>query len=1189
MYLKSIEMLGFKSFPGKTKISFEEGISCIVGPNGAGKSNISDALRWVLGEQSARSLRGGKQEDVIFSGSKKRKALGMAEVTLILDNSDGLLNRPFTEIAVTRRTFRGGGGEFFINNQSCRLKDIHDLFVDTGVGVEGVSLISQGRINELIAAKPEERRAFVEEAAGIVKYRNRKREAMRKLEETERHLERVGDIIGELGGRLQPLRWQAEQAELYLAKREEADKCAVTLAVRLLSEFEDKLAQQTALIGGAGERLLATDTRRLALAAQREQWRSEQARLDEAAGELAQRFYGLQGQAEREKAARAVTEGQIEHARANAARLQAELTELAAAETSRRDEARELTAHVQATGREVEELMELVSKGLGGEEERRAALAYVEQEVAKVREQAFDAANRLAQGRNQLHYQQQLAEKNQVAALRQREQRQELTDNAAQAQARVAEIERLKQALQRQTAEGRAELARRQQDIKKQNDAVGELAAAETELRYRAHALTVRLNMLEEMRKSYEGFYPGVRALLTAKNRGEAGLAGLLDVAANLLTAPPQYQAAVETYLGAALQNIVSVSQQAARQAIAYLKEKDLGRATFLPLDALKVRPPADVRAVSGLKGVHGLASELVSCAEQVRPAADFLLNRLLVVDDIETAVQAARKLDYRLPVVTLEGDMVNPGGSLSGGSRGKKGGELLGKGRELAEAREQQEELKLELVQRERSLQAARDDLAAITAEVEAISARLQDVANQQYALTHEDEGLAKQQAALARQFAALDQELAGLSDEAVLIEEQQRELGGQLTEAEAAEQELSARLNELTEQLSAKSGEWEGEREDVNRRRVELAAREQKLVGQRKSLERIETEIDNIHWDQEAKSADLAQCAQELETAQAALAAAGERLVDLREALMIAGQEMEESRHGLAAEAARIAALEKEEKELAAQCEELRGELHQQELKKARLEADCENERTKLAEQFNMTPEEASACPQLEGSRTALVARLQQLKKDLAALEPVNIAAIEEYREVTERHSFLTAQRADLLQAREQLDTVIAEMDRIMSSRFRQAFQRLSEEFDNSFRRLFGGGQAALTLTDPEDILGTGVDISVDLPGKKIVNYNLLSGGEKVLIGIALMFAVMTVRPSPFILMDEVDAALDEANIDRFTAYLRELAERSQCVMISHRQSTMEAADSLWGVTMEEEGVSKLLSVRLQGQGIA
>ena len=1189
MYLKNIEMLGFKSFPGKTKISFEEGISCIVGPNGAGKSNISDALRWVLGEQSARNLRGGKQEDVIFSGSKKRKQLGMAEVTITLDNSDGLLNKAYAEIAVTRRTIRGGGGEFFINNQPCRLKDIQDLFVDTGVGVEGVSLISQGRINELVAARPEERRAFVEEAAGIIKYRNRKREAMRKLDETERHLERVGDIINELSERLQPLRCQAEQAELYLTKREEADKCAITLAARLLCEFEDKLKQQLDIIEQADSSLLSTDTRRLTLAAQREQCRSEQARLDEEASRLAQRFYNLQGQVEREEAACVVTEGQIEHDQTDSLRLRTELEELAAAEASRMGEAKELSAHVQATEQEVEKLLALVSKGLGGEEERRAALAYVEQEVAKTREQAFDAANRLAQGRNQLHYQQQLAEKNHSAAERLSEQRQELGDNLAQAAERVEKIELLKEELRLHTEEGRAELAKLQQGIQRQNEAVGALAAAETELRYRAHALTVRVNMMEDMRKNYEGFFPGVRALLTAKNRGEASLSGLMDVAANLLSTPPQYQVAVETYLGAALQNIISVSQQAARQAITYLKEKDLGRATFLPLDALKVRPKAELRAFSGLAGVYGFASDLVSCADEVRPAADFLLNRLLVVEDMDTAVKAARELGYRLPVVTLEGDMINPGGSLSGGSRAKKGGDLLGKGRELAEARAQEVQLREELSRSEQDLRLAREKLTEFTGQAEAITARLQDLANQQNTLTHEEEGLAKEREMLMRQLNALNQELLGLADEAVLIEEQQRELIEQLSEAESAEQDLTTRLNELTERLAIKSDEWEDEREDINRQRVELAAREQKLVGQRKSLERIETELDNIHWDQEAKSADLAQCEQELAGAKVALDTAQGQLVDLREALILAEQEMEEARHGLAADTARILELEKEEKELSSQCEKLREQLHQQELKKTRLEADCENERAKLAEQFGMTQEQAVASPQLEGSRTALSSRLHQLKKELAALEPVNIGAIEEYREVTERHQFLTAQRTDLLTARQQLDEVIEEMDRIMSSRFRRAFTLLSEEFDKSFNRLFGGGQAALIMTEPEEILSTGVDISVTLPGKKIVNYNLLSGGEKVLIGIALMFAVMAVRPSPFILMDEVDAALDEANIERFTAYLRELAQNTQCVMISHRQSTMEAADSLWGVTMEEEGVSKLLSVRLHDQVIA
>ena len=1189
MYLKSLEMLGFKSFPGKTKIAFEEGISCVVGPNGSGKSNISDALRWVLGEQSARNLRGGKQEDVIFSGSKKRKALGMAEVTLLLDNGDGLIRQPFAEISVTRRAFRGGSGEFLINSKPCRLKDIQELFVDTGVGVDGISLISQGQINELISARPEERRGFVEEAAGIVKYRNRKREALRKLGETERHLERVGDIIGELSGRLRPLQEQAAAAKLYMTLREEADSCAITLAVRLLAEYEGKLRQQAAAVDEQSAALLAADTSRLRVAAEREQLKAINARLDEEVSELARNFYDIQGQKEKLESRRTVTEGQRQNSESNGERLRADLAELSAAEAMRREESQQLLAHAQATEQEVAELAELVSTGEGDALSRREAVAYLEEELAKAREQAFNEASRLAQLRNQLHYQQQLWEKNQAAVERLREQGRQMEEELQLSAQKKEEIAQQKQAAGAEAERMRRDMEQYQGNIRQQNQAVGELAATETELRYRAHALGVRVNMLEDMQKSYEGFYPGVRALLQAKAQGEKQLSGIIDVAANLLDVPAAYQVAVETYLGGALQNIVCATQEAARRAIVYLKEKELGRATFLPLDTLRVRAKGDIRAVAGQDGVLGLASELVPCAEDIRPAVDFLLNQALIVRDMDAAVTAAQATGYRLHIVTLDGDMINPGGSLSGGSRNKKGGDLLGKRRQLAEAREEQETLKQQLAGEEQALQAARHKLHELNALFEAGSQGLQDLSNRQLALTHEAEGLLKQDESLKRQQQDLKRQLAALADEDIFIEEQQRDINEALEGGEAVEQELAARLSELSGQLAGRAAALEDEREDINRQRVELASRQQKLVGQRKALERIETEIENIHWDQEAKAADLRQCDTELAEYQSTIATMQSQLVELAERLLNAEQELESKRHGLAADTARLNELEKEEKELSAGCESLRGQLHQLEIKKARMEADCENERLKLTEQFSLNPEQAMELPQVEGSRTAISSRLQQLKKEIAALGTVNLAAIEEYQEVDERYRFLTAQREDLLGAREQLYKVIDDIDRIMSNRFRAAFNRLSEEFDKSFRRLFGGGQAALVLTEPEAILDTGVDLSVVLPGKKIGNYNLLSGGEKALVGIALMFAAMAVHHTPFVVMDEVDAALDEANIDRFTAYLRELAQHTQCVMISHRQGTMEAADSLWGVTMEEEGVSKILSVRLEGQVIA
>lgn len=1190
MYLKSIELQGFKSFPTKTKIAFEEGISCIVGPNGSGKSNISDALRWVLGEQSARSLRGNKQEDVIFGGSKKRKPLGMAEVTLTLDNSDALINRPFTEIAVTRRTMRGGGSEYLINNQLCRLKDITELFLDTGVGVDGVSLISQGRINEWMSARPEERRVLVEEAAGIVKYRNRKLEAVRKLAETERHLERVGDIIGELSGRIEPLRLQKEQAEQYLRLREEADACAITLAVRTLTEFTDKLTEQNQKIEQVGADLLVADTQRLSLSAEREQWKLMVSQIDEEVGRLAQDYYALQGRKEKAESQRAVVAGNIANQQANQARFQEELTALETEEAAKQQEAQQLAAHAQETEAEVKELAQVIAAGEGGAQSRREAVAYLEDALDQAKNAAFEQANQLAQKRNALHYQQQLWEKNSASAQRLQEQDQQLTEVLTEAARQQQDLAAQKQALQQQAAAARENLAAQQQAVKEQNEAVGELAAAETEARYRAHALQVRLNMLEEMRKSYEGFFPGVRALLTAKAKGEAKLNGIVDVAANLLDVPERYQQAVETYLGASLQNIVSRTQEAARTAIAYLKEKDLGRATFLPLDTLKVRQKADISAVRGLKGFCGLASELVQCAKEILPARDFLLNQVVIVEDMEAAVAAAKALAYRHSVVTLDGDMVNPGGSLSGGSRNKKSGDLLGKRRQLEEAQTEHDRLSKQLAEQEQALAAARAQLQELNLLAEEQGQELQRLSNRQYALENEAETLTAQQKTLERQQQALLQEIGELRDEAIVIEEEQAQILEELGAAELAEKELSAQVAQLSEQLTGKQAELSTEREDMTRQRVELAAREQKLVGQQKSLERIRAEIESLHWDQEAKAADLAEAEKELTAQKAALELAEQEQTDLTEQLLAAEEQLNSKRHGHSAETARLSELEKAEKEAGSRAEQLREQLHQLEVRKARMESDCQNEQNKLEEQFSLTLAEARLKPQLEGSRTALVTRLNQLKREMHTLGTVNLAAIEEYAEVDERYRFLIEQRTDLLAARAQLDQVIAEMDRIMSSRFKNAYLRLSEEFGIAFRRLFAGGAAELILTEPDNILETGVEISVSPPGKKIANYNLLSGGEKALVGIALMFAVLAVRPSPFCVMDEVDAALDEANIDRFTDYVRELAQHGQFVLISHRQGTMEAADTLWGVTMEEEGVSKLISVRLnQGQGIA
>ncbi len=1186
MYLKSIEMMGFKSFPTKTKAVFEDGVSCIVGPNGSGKSNISDALRWVLGEQNARNLRGGKQEDVIFSGSKKRKALGMAEVTLLLDNSDGSITLPFSEIAVTRRTFRGGGSEYLLNGSSCRLKDIIDLFADTGIGADSLSLISQGQVNELISAKPDERRSFVEETAGIVKFRNRKKEATRKLNETEQNLQRVADIIYELNNRLPALQEQARKAQNFKELQAEADNTAITLAVRVLSEFEDKLKKQLQAMAELEDLFIGEDTQRLNIAAQRAEWKNNVSQLDQEVAALAAKFYDLQGQKEKIGAEKTVLDGQIANHNQNRQRLNADLANFSQTKSEKETAAQALAAHVQATTAELDSLKQEILAGEGDSEEFKQAVIDLQNQLQNIKEQAFDFANQLANQRNKLAFQQQLWEKNQQALQRLKQQREEIAQTLNSADNHMAEFMLNKENIKKEAELAQNQIKDQQQHIKDQNQKLAELAAKETETRYRAHSLNVRINMLLDMQKNYEGFFPGVKALLTAKAKDSSLLPGICDAVANLLEVPPKFQIAIEHYLGASLQNIIALSEKEARQAISYLKKHELGRATFLPLDTIRPRRKGDIKTVAAIPGVFGLASELITCPSNMQVANDFLLNQVLLVEDMDTAAKAAKILDYRLHIVTLDGDMINPGGSLAGGSKAKKNNDILGKKLQLKKAEAEYKLLHQQLEQEVDNLNRLRSDVQEQNIIIEEMENQIKHFSHQQLEIDNEIKTIQQQVAALKRQDNSWLQDMNSLEDELILIEEEQNDIKNLMLGAEDKEAEFTAKAADIAEKLNVSQAKLEQDREGATSQKVKMAAQEQKLIGQQKSLALIEQEIEDIRWEQENKDADLRLTEQQLAMQSDLFAKKEADLIAITEEIIHIEADLNTKRHGLAAETTNLGELEKKEQDLTASCRIKQEKLHQMELYKTRMEADCDNERQKLAEQFALSLDEALQTTLLEGSRSALQTRLSQLKRQINGLGNINLDAIEEFAEVSERHQFLNTQREDLLKARKQLDQVIAEMDEIMSSRFSSTFAELSRAFDFAFNRLFGGGQAALVMTEPENLLSTGVDLAISLPGKKISNYNLLSGGEKALIGMALMFAALTVKPSPFCVMDEVDAALDEANIDRFTVYLRELAAKSQFVMISHRQGTMEAADNLWGVTMEEDGVSKLISVRLQGK---
>ena len=1183
MYLKRIELQGFKSFTSKTAISFEPGISCIVGPNGSGKSNIADALRWVLGEQNARNIRGGKLEDVIFSGTKKRRPLGMAEVNIILDNSDGHLPLEMSEISVTRRAIRGEGSEYLINNKPCRLKDIRDLFVDTGIGVEGLSLINQGRINELINARPDERRTLVEEAAGIIKYRDRKREAVRKLAETERHLETIGVIINELSGRIEPLRQESEKASRYLQLKEEADNLEIGISVRVLSDAEDKIAALDAQLSSCEERLLEEESSRLAVAAEIEALRLALNEHDEKVEAASHAFYELQTRQEKQEGELRLAQNNKRNADETMERLTKELAAVEEAIEAKRQEVAGMAAHVERTTAEIAAEEEFILHGEGGESDIRSHIGLLSDRMAELRRQLNAAVSSEASLVNQLEFKRQLAVKNTEATQKLAEESQALTAEATSAEEQTTALTQQRQKLAEQNQQLTTAINENEQQLRQLNSKMQDAAAEEADYKYRLTSATTRVTMLEEMALGYEGFFPGVKGLMTARRAGKAP-AGVIDVIAELMDVPKQYRAAVEAYLGANIQNVVVENAKAAKACVAYLKRENMGRATFLPLDILKVKEKPPIDAALALTGVHGLAADLVRCESKVRPAVDFLLNSVVIAEDMDIAMAAAKALKYRVSVVTLDGDMVNPGASISGGSRNKRSSGLLDKKSRLAEAKAERERLAQELAKYEDSLQHLRQEVNAgnshseeIRAQLSAISTQLGEINHTLDQLTFAQNNREKRLDALTAEKAALESESVGIEGELEMLEQEYQEC---LTNKNAIELEMTA----LGEELAELETQMSGQQNQLTERKVNLASSRQKLRGQTLSWERLREELNNLVWEAEDKAADKETAFTEAEEYVRQIAEQEELLQHIGRLLGESSQELEQLKHGLAAETGRLMELEKQEKESAKRRETFQNEKYQLSLRRERWLADFDNEAAKLAERFELDLASAKQRVGETGSRTAMTTSLNQLKKEIMALGEVNVGSIAEYAEVSERFTFLSGQRDDMLTARQKLDKVIAEMDKIMISRFREAYLQLSEAFNRSFNRLFGGGSASLYLSQPDELLETGVEIRVDPPGKKVANYNLLSGGEKSLVGIALMFAMLTVRPTPFCVMDEVDAALDEANINRFTAFLEDKAAITQFVMITHRQSTMEVASSLWGVTMEEDGVSTVVSVRLQ-----
>ena len=1179
LYLKALEIQGFKSFPDKTVLTFDADVTGIVGPNGSGKSNIADAVRWVMGEQSTRTLRGSKMEDVIFDGTARRKGLGFAEVSLVLDNTARLFELEESEVMVTRRYYRSGESEYYINRHACRLKDINELFMDTGLGREGYSIIGQGRIDEILSQKSADRREVFEEAAGISRFRHRKEEAERKLERTEENLVRVNDKIDELELQVGPLRVQAEKTKKFLVLRDELKGLEISVwlaqlervranVIKVQADYENAARQQAE----AKEEL-----ERLYAAAEKcaEQMRARDVRADEIRAQLARLEAG---EHECEKRLE-LLKNDRKNNNANAARIRAELEqeEGRAGSIAQQIEQREERLHSIETemGALYERLGELNEESVTAMRSAGALQGELEQLREKERLENASASEARALLSALAAAAQELIDREEAL----RRERMELEEKLSEAEAELEALEgeRDKAAGERDGMKnvlGGYEL--RCQSRRKRAEGAEEKCRR---LQMEENNLDSRIRLLTELEKSYEGYQKAVKLVMSQTARGE--LRGVRGPVAGLLHTHDRYAVAIETALGGALQNLVVDTDEDGKNAINFLKRRDGGRATFLPLNTIR---PADFRdtGVRQEPGFLGMGDEVIRFEDCYRAVFSNLLGRVVIAEDMDSALAMARKYHHRFRIVTLDGQVLNAGGSMTGGSVSRSAG-ILSRANELERLSEQKAALAGQAGEAARAFEEAKRELTAAEYELDAARGQLRQAEDALLTLSGRLESAQAHRGDVAAQLEGTKEELEQFSGRVAdnqrdteqakaRIEALEGAAAALRAEAEAkaqghsALQETQAQLNEKIAGVNARLAGLEGERAASARGLEQLESLRRDLTGDR--AQRMET-IAQFEARNQTLDARILEEEEKLQTFRGSGAEQNERIRRLNEEKL----ELEGKRNQ-----ADRASREKNE-------ELLSMERSVSLLEQKKISSTMEEKQLldKLWESYELSHEAARAQRVELESVPRATRRISELRREISALGSINPDAVEEFQRVNERYTYFTDQRDDVEKAKKELQTIISGITREMTDIFSTRFELINGAFQETFLELFGGGKAALELEDEGDILNCGIEIKVQPPGKALKTISLLSGGEKAFVAIALYFAILKVRPTPFCVMDEIEAALDDPNVTRYAQYLRKMSDKTQFIVITHRRGTMEEADVLYGVTMQEQGVSRVLTIDL------
>ena len=1176
MYFKRIEMQGFKSFADPVTIEFTEGITCIIGPNGSGKSNISDALRWVLGEQSSKQLRGSKMQDVIFAGTATRKPRGMAEVTLVIDNSTGILPLEYNEVAVTRRMFRSGESEYLINGNQCRLRDIRELFMDTGIGVEGYSIIGQGRIADIVSTKPENRRQIFEESAGVVLYKTRKAEAENKLKSASNDLERVRDIINEIEGRIDGLKEDSEKATEYLALRERYK----TLSINIILHNLDNLVQSVE----SGKEELEHYASRLEEAAARVDAIDDElgnARIKDS--ELSEKY-----SASNEELLRVIDElntitsgGELN--KEKLAGIERELARIAGEVASSEEKlaaSKEELAGLLEDDKQLNSEMDAIKDELSvavmtyNDHVRKSSSVSIEIENLKDKMNNLTNKNvsRRAEINTLTNYQETLGQRKDALTAEfegrdksEAENRARLEEAESQAAAKSAELAEVK--------ERRAEVDK---EISQASENVFEIAKRLDEIQVLSNRAIARKSTIEEMEANYEGYNNSVRALMQRHS------SGIIGTVSDIIKVPAGYETAVETALGGALQHIVCEKDADAKDAINWLKKNKAGRATFLPVESVRGDKLQLAAGVRESRGFLGIASEMVSSDAKYSDIVDYLLCRVIIADTMDNAVAMSKIINGGFRIVSLDGEVINSFGAITGGKFANKTANLLDRKKEiesLSETIRGYEKETAELTakkdseqQRKDDLKVTRDELIRSAQELEIAYNVLKTDRDHAAELVESDAGAAER---YRKDIESIDDDIAKAS---AMIEKYEASIEEAEKEYAEAEHQTGIFLREVEDMKPV----IEADNEMIVSLKVRIGENESKVLSRNEIIERVRDDVTEL----ESELEDYRESTAELEAEREHLTSSGEKAEDMETELKSRKEELETSIRSLSSEMEESRALSEslsaEQKNLRTELENLRDEKYRIEVKTARNETLLETQKDKLWDEFEVSYAEALDMRDPDFAITAGNKESREVRLRLAELGDVNVSAIEEYKTVSKRYEFMTSQEQDLTRAMKELEEIISSMDKTIKTKFKENFDQIVINFEETFKELFGGGYAELRLEDETKPLESGIEITAQPPGKKLKNINLLSGGEKTLTAIALMFAVLKAKPTPFVILDEVEAALDEVNIERFSDYLRNF-DNIQFALITHQKATMEHADVLYGVTMPEQGISRMLSLKL------